>query len=473
MPAAPCPRAAPAISSSPTTPTTTGHRSGRLTARASPGTPTPTGRTRAVFVIDAASGARSARSAATAECSPGRPRWAPDGRASPSQGVVGDAYAIGIYELAGEHRDVGVGAARTTRTTPCGRRTARRSLFLRDDAGRDVPPAPRPAHAGRCATSASAPAITTTRASRRTARRRPRRVFSSPGRPQRPVPRRARRRRRDADSPTAFRRTSPAHDFTHAEHVRYRSLDLLADVPGAVSSGRDEHNGGGVVIIHGGPTWHHSNEWDALREAFLDAGFMVVHPNYRGSDGYGRRWQLANRYPLRAGRGAGLRRRARLPRRHGLRPRPHRRHRAQPRRLPHRRRCSLSSRSSGRPASPACRSSTTSTRRWTPRSARTCAGGTARTPATSSRTAPGSSTTRRSTISTASTPRCSSWRRARDPRCPTRLVGKVVDTLRAAGQICEAHIYPDEGHEISGVENHVDYDRRTVEFILKHTGVGG
>ena len=59
---------------------------------------------------------------------------------------------------------------------------------------------------------------------------------------------------------------------------------------------------------------------------------------------------------------------------------------------------------------------------------------------------------------------------SRDPRCPTRLVGTVVETLRGAGRVCEAHIYPDEGHEISGVENHVDYDRRTVEFVLAHTG---
>jgi dipeptidyl aminopeptidase/acylaminoacyl peptidase len=62
---------------------------------------------------------------------------------------------------------------------------------------------------------------------------------------------------------------------------------------------------------------------------------------------------------------------------------------------------------------------------------------------------------------------------ARDPRCPTRLVGTVVETLRGAGRVCEAHIYPDEGHEISGVENHVDYDRRTVEFVLAHTGGAG
>ena len=63
----------------------------------------------------------------------------------------------------------------------------------------------------------------------------------------------------------------------------------------------DEPNGAGVVIIHGGPTWHHSNEWDALRQAFVAAGVTVVHPNYRGSDGYGRRWQLANRFLMGQG----------------------------------------------------------------------------------------------------------------------------------------------------------------------------
>ena len=77
--------------------------------------------------------------------------------------------------------------------------------------------------------------------------------------------------------------------------MRYRSLDRLTDVPGLLCEPQ-KANGGAVVIVHGGPTWHHSNEWDPLRQSFVDAGYVVLHPNYRGSDGYGRTWQLANRY---------------------------------------------------------------------------------------------------------------------------------------------------------------------------------
>ncbi len=88
-------------------------------------------------------------------------------------------------------------------------------------------------------------------------------------------------------------------------------------------------------MIHGGPTWHHSNEWDALRQAFVAAGVTVLHPNYRGSDGYGR--TLAARQPLPhgPGRGAGLRRRPRVPRGARLRPGAHRRDRPQLGRVPH------------------------------------------------------------------------------------------------------------------------------------------
>ena len=37
--------------------------------------------------------------------------------------------------------------------------------------------------------------------------------------------------------------------------------------------------------------------------------------------------------------------------------------------------------------------------------------------------------------------------------------------MRARGVACEAVVYPDEGHEISGFAHRIDYDRRTVEFI--------
>ena len=181
---------------------------------------------------------------------------------------------------------------------------------------------------------------------------------------------------------------------------------------------------------------------------------------------------LAARQPLAHGPGRGARRggRARVPRAAGLRPGAHRDHRSQLGRLPHGGRTDAVPRPLGRPASPACPSSTSSTASSTRPSARTCAGGTARTPATSSGTGRGSSTTRRSTTSTA-------WRRrscssaAPSTRAARRGRSReVAEALRARGQVCDYVVYPDEGHEISGLAHRIDYDRRTVEFILEHTG---
>jgi dipeptidyl aminopeptidase/acylaminoacyl peptidase len=59
---------------------------------------------------------------------------------------------------------------------------------------------------------------------------------------------------------------------------------------------------------------------------------------------------------------------------------------------------------------------------------------------------------------------------ALDPRCPPKQIGEVATRLRARGRICDYVVYPDEGHEISGLEHRIDYDRRTVDFILEHTG---
>ena len=54
---------------------------------------------------------------------------------------------------------------------------------------------------------------------------------------------------------------------------------------------------------------------------------------------------------------------------------------------------------------------------------------------------------------------------------PKRRQSRITrDRVRAAGVPCEAIVYPDEGHEISGLEHRVDYERRTVEFILEHIG---
>lgn len=48
-----------------------------------------------------------------------------------------------------------------------------------------------------------------------------------------------------------------------------------------------------VFMIHGGPYAADEDFFSPARAAWLDAGFAVVHVNYRGSTGYGRRWRDA------------------------------------------------------------------------------------------------------------------------------------------------------------------------------------
>ena len=42
-----------------------------------------------------------------------------------------------------------------------------------------------------------------------------------------------------------------------------------------------------VLHAHGGPEWRVTDGWDPLAQAYADAGYAVVAPNYRGSTGYG------------------------------------------------------------------------------------------------------------------------------------------------------------------------------------------
>lgn len=48
-----------------------------------------------------------------------------------------------------------------------------------------------------------------------------------------------------------------------------------------------------VFLLHGGPASADEDSYDAGRAAWLDAGFVVVHVNYRGSTGYGSAWRDA------------------------------------------------------------------------------------------------------------------------------------------------------------------------------------
>ncbi|GAB1514979.1 dipeptidyl-peptidase 5 [Actinophytocola sp. KF-1] len=48
-----------------------------------------------------------------------------------------------------------------------------------------------------------------------------------------------------------------------------------------------------VFALHGGPHAHDEDRFSAYRAVWLDAGFAVVHVNYRGSSGYGSTWRDA------------------------------------------------------------------------------------------------------------------------------------------------------------------------------------
>ncbi|MEJ7702706.1 MAG: prolyl oligopeptidase family serine peptidase [Geodermatophilaceae bacterium] len=48
-----------------------------------------------------------------------------------------------------------------------------------------------------------------------------------------------------------------------------------------------------VFAIHGGPEAADEDSFRARRAAFVDAGYAVVHVNYRGSSGYGSAWRDA------------------------------------------------------------------------------------------------------------------------------------------------------------------------------------
>ncbi|MDD7920898.1 S9 family peptidase [Actinomycetospora callitridis] len=48
-----------------------------------------------------------------------------------------------------------------------------------------------------------------------------------------------------------------------------------------------------VFMIHGGPQAADEDRWSPVRAVWVDAGFAVVHVNYRGSSGYGSAWRDA------------------------------------------------------------------------------------------------------------------------------------------------------------------------------------
>jgi len=81
-----------------------------------------------------------------------------------------------------------------------------------------------------------------------------------------------------------------------SEVVTYRSFDgtpvsAILTIPFNLK--RDASNPA-IVYPHGGPTGQAEDYFDRTAAALASRGYMVIQPNFRGSTGYGRAFQLAN-----------------------------------------------------------------------------------------------------------------------------------------------------------------------------------
>jgi dipeptidyl aminopeptidase/acylaminoacyl peptidase len=82
-------------------------------------------------------------------------------------------------------------------------------------------------------------------------------------------------------------------EFIVPEEVFYDNKGVT--VPALLYRGRGDQ---AVINIHGGPNWHVQFLWDPISAHMASRGWTVLLPNYRGSTGYGRAWQIASRYDM-------------------------------------------------------------------------------------------------------------------------------------------------------------------------------
>ncbi len=75
--------------------------------------------------------------------------------------------------------------------------------------------------------------------------------------------------------------------LTPAEDFSWRSVDGL-EVQGWLYRGRGT---GTIVLVHGGPTSHAEDRFNAQIQYLVSRGFSVLAPNYRGSTGFGLEFQ--------------------------------------------------------------------------------------------------------------------------------------------------------------------------------------
>jgi dipeptidyl aminopeptidase/acylaminoacyl peptidase len=86
--------------------------------------------------------------------------------------------------------------------------------------------------------------------------------------------------------------------FVMPGEIRYPSVNGV-EVPALLFQPQNaKEKPPGVVVVHGGPNWLYQFIWMPLVQHMASRGWVVLAPNYRGSTGYGRSWQLASRFDL-------------------------------------------------------------------------------------------------------------------------------------------------------------------------------
>ncbi|MFX1283384.1 MAG: alpha/beta fold hydrolase [Promethearchaeota archaeon] len=92
---------------------------------------------------------------------------------------------------------------------------------------------------------------------------------------------------------------SLSHPLSSGEFFKYPTFDSR-DIPAfLVSPSVDRQLPGNpcIVLIHGGPSWEFSQDWQAMGniiQLYAGAGFTVLCPNIRGSTGYGKEFLELN-----------------------------------------------------------------------------------------------------------------------------------------------------------------------------------
>ncbi len=74
-------------------------------------------------------------------------------------------------------------------------------------------------------------------------------------------------------------------DGTQVPALLYRSKNANSNSPA-------------ILNIHGGPNWHFQFLWHPIMSYMAARGWTVLAPNYRGSTGYGKKWQTASHYDM-------------------------------------------------------------------------------------------------------------------------------------------------------------------------------